>query len=479
MQKIRASLLFLSLVASPASLSASAAPEPPTSSPAPASALTAERARELVLAAAEAIDGMYVDAAKGKQIAQELRRRSGAGRYNDSRTVSALAERLSADLAEIAHDRHLAARYEPGGAGAHGTMVRREASGGPPPEGGDRPRVRVVRGSGPADPARLERQRRSNFGFRAVERLDGNVGYLDLREWASLEAAKDTAAGAMAFLANTDAVILDVRNCPGGAADTVSFLASYFFGPERRELFSRYDRVADETRVEYTTQDLPGRRMPNTDLWILVGPGTASAGESLAYLLQQFGRATVVGEGTAGAGYNVAMLPLGDGLLLGVSVARPIHPKTGKGWEGEGIKPDVAVPAGDALATAHASALRKLLASGSGPLSAERRREIEWAIERVSPGASRKPSVSELSAFSGRYGERTVSFEGGRLVCRASNGRARWLDPVGKDVFTWDEQTRASFARDSAGKPAELVLERADGTVQRFPRRMDSGKEAR
>ncbi|MDQ6892092.1 MAG: S41 family peptidase [Acidobacteriota bacterium] len=441
--------------------------------PAPASSaalsITDARARELVLAAADFLDTMYVEPEKGKRIAEELRRRSETGRYDGSSTISTLADRLTADLQEVGRDKHLSARFDPQASSAHGGMIRRQI-GDAPPGGMGAPQVRVVRGEGPTDPVRAERDRRSNFGFHSVERLDGNVGYLELRELTSLRASRDTAAAAMAFLSNSDAVIIDLRNCPGGSADTVSFLASYFFGPGRHELFSRYDRPGDETRVEYTTEDLPGRRMADTDLWILVGPGTASAGESLAYLLQQFGRATVVGEGTAGAGYNVAMLPVGDGLVLGVSVAKPIHPKTGRGWEGEGVKPDVRVAAVDALSTAHSSALKKLLARAEED---RRKRELQWAVERVTPGPARR-SAAELASFSGRYGERTVALEEGRLVCRAANGRARILDSLGKDAFTWDEQTRASFARDAAGRPAELVLERVDGTVERFPRQTET-----
>jgi hypothetical protein len=441
-----------------------------------APSVTDERARELVLAAANVIDTTYVEPEKGNRIAQELRKRSETGRYDGASTISTLADRLTADLQEIGRDKHLAARFDPEVAAGHGGMIRRMTGDAPPPGGMGGPQVRVVRNEGPADPARAERDRRINFGFHAVERLDGNVGYLELREISPLTESRDTAAGAMAFLASSDAVIIDLRKCPGGTADTVSFLASYFFGPGRHELFSRYDRPADETRVEYTTEDLPGRRMAETDLWILVGPGTASAGESLAYLLQQFGRATVVGEGTAGAGYNVAMLPLGDGLVLGVSVAKPIHPKTGKGWEGEGVIPDVRVAASGALAAAHESALRKLLAKAQ---DARRRKELEWAVERVEASSRRVPAA-ELASLPGRYGERTVAFEEGRLVCRAANGRARILDPLGRDAFTWDEQTRAFFARDAAGRPAELVLERTDGTVERFPRQTEArAKETR
>lgn len=448
-----------------------------------AGALTDSRARELVSAAAGTIDEIYVDAEKGKRIADELRRRAERGRYDGAGTLSVLADRMTADLQEIGHDKHLSARFDPNGNAAHGGMVRRTAGEAPPPggdAGGPGPRVRVVRGDGaPSDPARLERARRSNFGFRSVQRLDGNVGYLELAEIPPLPWARDTAAAAMAFLANTDAVILDLRDCPGGSADTVSFLASYFFPPGRHELYSRFDRAAGETRVEYTAEDLPGRRMAGTDVWILVGPGTASAGESLAYLLQQFGRAVVVGETTAGAGYNVAMLPLGDGLVLGVSVARPIHPKTGRGWEGEGVRPDTPVAARDALASAHTAALRKLLGAATDD---RRRKELAWAIERVSPDPGRRANVADLASVPGRYGDRTVSLEGGRLVCRAANGRARAMDPAGADAFTWDEQTRASFARDAGGRPAELVLEHADGTIERFPRQPETaarGKETR
>jgi hypothetical protein len=285
----------------------------------------------------------------------------------------------------------------------------------------------------------------------------------------------------MAFLASSDAIVIDLRDCPGGTADTVTFLASYFFGPERKELFSRYDRAAGDTRVEYTMDDLPGRRLPDTDLWILTGPGTASAGESFAYLLQQFGRATVVGARTAGAGYNVALLPIGDGLVLGVSVAKPIHPKTGKGWEGEGVRPDVVVAADDALVTAHAAALRKLLAKATHA-DARRRRELEWAIERVGAPSSGHASPADLASLAGRYGERTVAIESGKLVCRMANGRARTLEPVGSETstsastFTWDEGTRASFVRDASGRANALVLERVDGTVEKFPREPEANE---
>ncbi len=424
--------------------------------------LEARRAREIATAAADSVDSMYVYPEIGKKIADSLRARVAAGGYDAAASASRLSDLLTRDLQEIGNDRHLSVRLDP--SDSRESVIRRVEGGGASPGAGAGPVRRRVGPAGGSGEAR----RRSNFGFKAAERLDGNVGLLDIREFVPLELSRDTAAAAMAFLAGSDAIVVDLRECPGGAPDAVSFLASYFFGPERRELFSRYDRPMDEKTTEYTEENLPGRRMPDTDLWIVVGPNTASAGESFAYLLQQFGRATVVGERTAGAGHNNVLLPIGEGLVLSVSVARPIHPRTGKGWEGTGVQPDVRASAADALSTAHAAALRRLLDRASDP---KRRRELAWAVERVESSRSRiRPTAAELQVYAGRYGERQVTVEEGRLICRTATGRARSLVPVNGNAFFWDEQTRATFERDGAGRPARLLLEKTDGGSEIFVR---------
>jgi hypothetical protein len=52
---------------------------------------------------------------------------------------------------------------------------------------------------------------RFNYGFERVERLAGNIGYLDLRAFDPVAVVGDTAAAAMTFLSNTEAVIIDLR----------------------------------------------------------------------------------------------------------------------------------------------------------------------------------------------------------------------------------------------------------------------------
>jgi hypothetical protein len=69
-------------------------------------------------------------------------------------------------------------------------------------------------------PADLAQQgvasRRRNFDINRVERLAGNVGYLQLFSFEPPEWAAESLAAAMALVAHTDALILDLRHNQGG-----------------------------------------------------------------------------------------------------------------------------------------------------------------------------------------------------------------------------------------------------------------------
>src|SRR5262249_28373828 len=68
-----------------------------------------------------------------------------------------------------------------------------------------------------------------NFGFEKLERLNGNVGSLDLRGFMDAEMGGDTVVAAMNFLANTDALIIDLRQNGGGSPAMVALISSYLF----------------------------------------------------------------------------------------------------------------------------------------------------------------------------------------------------------------------------------------------------------
>jgi hypothetical protein len=277
-----------------------------------AQALDAAARRQIIDTVAHLLETMYVIPETGKSLAAKIR----AGSYDTATTAPALAEAMQRELAS-ASDRHLSVRFNPAGM---------------PPR--DSPELRRV-----------------SYGMRGVQRLEGNVGYLDVGGFHAGEDVRAAVDAAMRLLDGSDAVIVDVRRCPGGAVDGVNYLASYFFGPERRVLMNRYDRPSNVTS-ESTTVDVAGKRMPDVDLYVLTSARSASACESFPYTLQQHGRAKIVGERTAGAGHNNAIIPLGHGLQLSISVGTATHPRSGKGWEAVGVQPDIEAPADRALDTA-------------------------------------------------------------------------------------------------------------------------------
>jgi retinol-binding protein 3 len=112
------------------------------------------------------------------------------------------------------------------------------------------------------------------------------------------------------------------------------------------------DRIPRPPRaaIELWTQErIGGRRLSNVPVLVLTSRNTFSAGEALAFALKQAGRATIVGETTGGGGHSGTFMTLPHGFGMLVATTRSVDPRTGKGWELEGVHPDHEVPADRAL----------------------------------------------------------------------------------------------------------------------------------
>lgn len=270
----------------------------------------------------------YTDAEVAAACAKHLRTRLAAGDFDDAADPTELARRLTASLQSVSRDQHM-----------H-VSVRSP----------DETRV------DDPDPARrqreeLERLRRENFGFERVERLDGNVGYLDMRYFSSHPRARETAAAAMAFLANTDAVIFDMRKNGGGNPEMIRFLCSYLFDEPTHLTTIRW-RDEDRTRAYWTLADLPRPALADRPVFVLTSADTFSGAEGFCYILQARRRAAIVGETTRGGANPGRVFPIDERLSMFISTGRVIDPVTGTNWEGVGVRPDVPVDAGAALETA-------------------------------------------------------------------------------------------------------------------------------
>ncbi|WP_307845617.1 S41 family peptidase [Planomonospora sp. ID67723] len=204
----------------------------------------------------------------------------------------------------------------------------------------------------------------AGHGFARVERLDGNVGYLDTRQMARADVAGQAAIAAMNLVAFTDALIIDVRRNGGGDPAMVALLCSYLFD-EATHLNDIYDRPSGDTAQSWTLPFVPGPRFGGTKpVYVLTSGTTFSGAEELAYDLQTRKRATVVGERTRGGAHPGVRYRVDAHLKSAVPSGRAINPVTGTNWEGVGIAPDIDLPAERAFDHAYGLALRHVLELG-------------------------------------------------------------------------------------------------------------------
>jgi len=200
--------------------------------------------------------------------------------------------------------------------------------------------------------------KRDNYGFREVKILDGNIGYLDLREFVAPKYGSETLANAMHFLKNTNAMIIDLRQNDGGSPEMVQLLASYFFSSEPVvHLANHYNRPKNELTKSMTLSNVTGLRRPKTGLYILTSSKTFSAAEAFSYQLQSLKRAIIVGEKTAGGAHLTGSVIATDKFYVRIPQGRTTSPVTNSNWEGIGVIPDIEVRAEEALKAAQTKAL--------------------------------------------------------------------------------------------------------------------------
>ena len=406
----------------------------------------------------------YVAPEKSKVIEAYLRAKLQSGAYDKIEDAKELASAFTTDLRAGGEDLHLFVTYDP--------ALERALLAAPQTPSVDLQEL-------PPTAKSLTELRNSNYNFRKLEILPGNVGYLELRSFIDLNYSKETAVAAMNFLANTDAVIIDLRKNPGGFINLEIFLASYFYGVDPVELLARYHRDGDVTVKDWTLHEVPGKRLSHTDLYILTSRETGSAAEGFSFILQQRKRARIIGEKTSGAGYGNKETPIGDGFVFYVSVFRQFDSRTGRGWQGVGVEPDIKVSADRALRVAHAEAVKNLVVKATDELV---KQKLIWlaALLDLDAYGPKQIALPLLESYVGKYdgGKIVVSLEQGQLYFLGASGVRRKLQALSEDTFLIEDtsvppenQAHVRFVKNEAGKVTELQLLVPDGRA--FPRARD------
>jgi hypothetical protein len=274
---------------------------------------------------AELLQEFHADAATGKQLAAALRKRAARGAYRGISYGDALARQITTDLRETSGDRHLELRFS----------------------------YAVSTPESDALQAAEESRRAlaANCGFRKAEHLKPNIGYLKIDFFPDAETCAPTTAAAMNFLADSDVLILDLRDNNGGRGSGADFLMSYLFAAAVH-VSDEYRRAEDATTEGWTLAYVPGKRFVGKPVYVLISSRTFSAGEAVAYALHDQKRATLVGETTVGGSGTIEFKPIDAHFTVVIPTGRVTGAVAKQAWVGKGVEPDIKVPAAEALEAA-------------------------------------------------------------------------------------------------------------------------------
>lgn len=287
---------------------------------------------------AQDLEESYTIPEIGKRYAAALRAHLARGDYDRPADPAALAARLTADLQAVHADGHL-----------HVGVAIDET-------GGERSAAAPLR-----SPLK---------GVEETKWIAPGVAYI---RFSLFSGSPEEVAAVKTFMsehASAKAIIIDARDHHGGGLAEMNVMLPYLYA--RKTVLADMDvseavvardgdPLADAglvrapapagilRREHVVTPNPSERRLFKAKVFYLTSTRTASAAEHLALAFKRTHRATLVGEPTAGANHFGGDQPLGGGLSAFIPVGRTFDPDTGEDWEGRGILPDVAVPAGEAL----------------------------------------------------------------------------------------------------------------------------------
>ncbi|HEV8395647.1 MAG TPA: S41 family peptidase [Vicinamibacterales bacterium] len=279
--------------------------------------LTFEQLRETVEAIKAALAEQYVEPASGTRLGQALSHELERGAFAAGIEPRDLAAGIQHFLQAESRDRHLLMWYGP-----------------------------------PGDILKLVGDRLQGPSIGRTELRPDGVGMVEVRHFLNENQGNAAIAaqidGAMRAVVAAKALVFDVRLNPGGDLSSVAHLCAYLF-QSRTHLLTRALRGRSDAIEVWTRDEVPGQRVPDVPVYVVTSADTFSAGEAFAFALQKTGRAVIVGERTGGGGYSGTFARLPNGFTMFVSTGRTFDPRSGAGWQVDGVRPDREVPAADAL----------------------------------------------------------------------------------------------------------------------------------
>jgi len=184
--------------------------------------------KEIIDSVCKVLNENYVFPEIAAKMANFIQKQFKENKYSEVNSMQEFTNVLTTDLRSICKDEHLRISLK---------------SNLPPPDTSSEEEKEEARKQ------QIEMDRKQNFYFKEVKHLDDNIGYLRFDKFADPKYAGPTTVAAMNYLANCEALIIDLRYNGGGSPDMVTFLLSYFFD-ETVNFNNFYSRTNNKIRQE-------------------------------------------------------------------------------------------------------------------------------------------------------------------------------------------------------------------------------------
>jgi carboxyl-terminal processing protease len=165
--------------------------------------------------------------------------------------------------------------------------------------------------------------------------LSNKIGYISISEFDKITVAQFDAAVDELEKQKMKALVVDVRNNPGGMLDSVVSILDRILPPKLLVYTEdKYNKREEQFAEDNTKVTVP--------MAVLINGNSASASEIFAGTLQDYETATIVGTTSFGKGIVQSVYPFNDGTAVKLTISKYYTPN-GRNIHGTGIKPDVEV----------------------------------------------------------------------------------------------------------------------------------------
>jgi retinol-binding protein 3 len=405
--------------------------------------LTRSVKTEVVNNLARSLLDNYVFADTAISMKNLIQKNLADGLYNNIENPNEFAQKLNKDLRSIYNDAHLSVTFNPQQEKSLSDTSSNNAT--------------------ENQIQNLQEAKMQNFGFKKVEIISGNIGYVYFDRFYSLtENAKATVESVFTFLKNTDALIIDVRNNGGGNPDMVKYICNFLFD-KSTHINDLYERRTNKTQA-YWTEPVKGSEIfSKIPVYVLTNRRTFSGAEEFAYDLQSQHRAKIIGETTGGGAHLVSPHLIGNGFIGLIPFARAINPVTKNNWEAVGVQPDINIVSDNATDAAVLAYYDYKIASLK---DTNKIKAIEWS-KTILEAKIHPPGVDTLTlkTYTGKFGDETFTYNNGALYMKGRNGKTSRLVALSQTTFKQEDidYYKLEFIKNAAGQVDQVLVTFNDG----------------